>query len=110
MSRPPCAGLWNTPMVHVDGELTTCCLDEGLENRIGNLKEQSLKALWHGPTMHAWRVAHIEGRFADSGPLCTRCNWRSAGSYPADKAADYLARTGEDTILEKLRDDGQLPR
>jgi len=24
-------------MVHVDGSVTTCCLDERLENRIGNL-------------------------------------------------------------------------
>ncbi len=97
-------------MVHVDGVVTTCCLDEGLENQIGNLKEQSLKALWHGETMHRWRVAHIEGRFDESGPLCDRCNWRSAGSYPLDKAARYLQATGEDEILEKLQDEGRLPR
>lgn len=79
-------------MVHVDGSVTTCCLDEHMENRLGNLGEESLQALWHGETIDRWRVAHIEGRFADSGPLCTRCNWRSAGAYPADKAAAWLAR------------------
>ncbi len=92
-------------MVHVDGSVTTCCLDEGLENRLGNLKEAPLEALWYGETLHAWRVAHIEGRFADSGPLCTRCNWRSAGSYPRDKALEYLERTGEHEVLSKLRDE-----
>ena len=91
-ARPPCAGLWNTPMVHVDGSVTTCCLDEHMENRIGNLRESSLQELWHGERMNRWRVAHMEGRFADSGPLCTRCNWRSAGAYPADKADSWLER------------------
>lgn len=90
--RPPCAGLWNTPMVHVDGDVTTCCLDEHLENRLGNLRTQGLAELWHGERIEAWRLAQVEGRFQDSGPLCTRCNWRSAGAYPPDKVADWLAR------------------
>lgn len=95
--RPPCAGLWNTPMVHVDGSLTTCCLDEHLENKLGNLREQSLGALWDGETVNAWRQAHVEGRFEDSGPLCTRCNWRSAGAYPPDKVAAWLRSRGRST-------------
>jgi hypothetical protein len=78
-------------MVHVDGRVTTCCLDEQLENVVGSLTEQSLVQIWHGPTMNAWRRAHIAGRFEESGPLCTRCNWRSAGAFPADKAAAWLA-------------------
>jgi len=77
-------------MVHVDGDVTTCCLDEHLENKLGNLREQSLAAIWHGDRLNAWRVAHIDGRFGDSGPLCTRCNWESAGAYPHDKAREWL--------------------
>jgi MoaA/NifB/PqqE/SkfB family radical SAM enzyme len=79
-------------MVHVDGSVTTCCLDEHLVNRVGNLTEQGLGEIWHGPTMNKWRVAHIEGRFAESGPLCTRCNWQSAGAAPPEVTADWLAR------------------
>ena len=95
MKRPPCAALWNTPMVHVDGDVTTCCLDEHLENRIGNLKETPLSELWKGETMHSWRMAQIEGKFEDSGPLCDQCNWQSAGSYPDEKVEAYLEKTGE---------------
>ena len=90
-------------MVHVDGDVTTCCLDEHLENKVGNLRQNPLAQIWHGETMNRWRVAHIEGRFADSGPLCTRCNWKSAGAYPADKAKPWLdafrrgSRRGEGT-------------
>lgn len=100
--RPPCAGLWNTPIVHVNGDLTTCCLDTKILNRLGNLREHTLAALWNGPTLHAWRVAQIEGRFEDSGPYCTDCNWRSAGFYPDDKSREYLKKTGELKVLEGL--------
>jgi radical SAM protein with 4Fe4S-binding SPASM domain len=77
-------------MVQTDGRVTTCCLDEQLENVVGNVRDQPLPEIWSGPTMEAWRLAHIEGRFDESGPLCTRCNWRSAGAYPPDKVAEYL--------------------
>ncbi len=79
-------------MVHTDGRLTTCCLDEHMENALGNLTQRSLNELWHGQTMQRWRQAQIEGRFEDSGPYCTRCNWRSAGAYPPEKVAAYLRR------------------
>ena len=90
--RPPCAGLWNTPMVHVDGSLTTCCLDEGLKNKLGSLKESSLQELWHGETINRWREAQIQGNFDESGPLCNACNWRSAGAYPQEKAISWLQK------------------
>lgn len=79
-------------MIHVNGDVTTCCLDEKLENRIGNITTQALSKLWYGKKMNAWRLAHVEGRFSESGPLCDRCNWRSAGGYPPEKAAAWLRK------------------
>ena len=79
-------------MVHVDGTVTTCCLDERLENRLGNLRERPLAEIWSGQTIERWRLAHVERRFEDSGPLCTRCNWRSAGALPPDKVSAWLER------------------
>ena len=90
--RPACAGLWNTPMVQVNGDVTTCCLDEHLENKVGNLREKTLAQIWFGKTMNRWRMAQVEGRFEDSGPLCTRCNWQSAGGYPEDKVKAWVER------------------
>lgn len=81
-------------MVHVGGEVTTCCLDEHLENKLGNLNERPLAEIWNGETVNRWRLAHVEGRFEESGPLCTRCNWRSAGAFPADKAEAWKQRVG----------------
>ncbi len=88
--RPPCAGLWNTPMIHTDGTVTTCCLDEHMENRLGNIKQQNLREIWYGARLHSWRLAQIQGRFERSGPFCTRCDWQSAGAYPPEKAKAYL--------------------
>ena len=81
-------------MVQVNGDVTTCCLDELLENKVGNLREQTLQDIWYGETMQRWRRAHVDGRFEDSGPLCTRCNWRSAGAAPADEIARWMERFG----------------
>lgn len=99
--RPPCSGLWETPTVHVSGDLTTCCLDDHLRNRLGNLSEASLDDLWFGATLHSWRIAQIEGRFEESGPFCDDCNWRSAGFFPPDRVREYLERTGEDDVLRR---------
>jgi radical SAM protein with 4Fe4S-binding SPASM domain len=79
-------------MVHVNGDLTTCCLDEHLVNRLGNVRETPLAALWQGATIEAWRTAQLEGRFEDSGPYCTRCNWRSAGAVPDAVVEAWRAR------------------
>ncbi|MBM4365569.1 MAG: SPASM domain-containing protein [Deltaproteobacteria bacterium] len=90
-------------MVHVDGRVTTCCLDEGLENTLGNARETPLAELWNGSLLHRWRVAQADGRFEDSGPYCTRCNWRGAGTMPAEAVAEYLAGTKEHAALRRFR-------
>ena len=81
-------------MVHVDGDLTTCCLDEHLVNRLGNVRDTPLAELWSGPTIHAWRLAHAEGRFEDSGPYCMKCNWQSAGALPTEALQAWVKQTG----------------
>ena len=83
--------------MHVDGDVTTCCLDEHLVNRLGNIKTQPLSQIWDSPKINRWRLAHIEGRFNESGPLCDRCNWKSAGAYPPDKVAVWLTSRDKET-------------
>ena len=90
IKRAPCAGLWKTPMVHVNGDVTTCCLDESLTNKLGNLNNSTLEELWNNPKINGWRLAQVEGRFEDSGPLCTQCNWKSAGLLSSKEAQQWL--------------------
>ena len=77
-------------MVHVNGDTTTCCLDEGMKNKLGNLQENSLSEIWMEGKINDWRLAQIEGRFSESGPLCASCNWRSAGALSREDAANWL--------------------
>lgn len=103
MNRPACAGLWETPMVHVNGDVTTCCLDEHLENRLGSVRETPLAALWSGPVIQSWRRAQAEGDFAASGPYCPRCNWQSAGTMKHEDVEAWLTRHGESVALARYR-------
>lgn len=87
--RKPCAGLWKTPMIHVNGDVTTCCLDEHLENKVGNINHTPLSQIWKTPMIESWRRAHLEGNFEKSGPLCGRCNWQSAGMLSEEEIHVY---------------------
>ncbi len=107
--RRPCAGLWNTPMVYVNGDVTTCCLDQHLDNKLGNMAEQSLSQIWNGPTNHRWRLLHVLDRYEESGPYCGACNWRSAGAMPHDKVTAYLEKAGETEALAAYRARWGLP-
>ncbi|NOZ87609.1 MAG: hypothetical protein GXP49_15360 [Deltaproteobacteria bacterium] len=97
--REPCAGLWETPVVNHNGDVTTCCLDVKMKNKLGNLGQESLVSLWRGPKIHSWRIAQILGRFDMSGPACPDCNYKSAGTYPQRKIVEYLEKTGEAKVL-----------
>lgn len=113
--RRPCSGLWDTPMVYVNGDVTTCCLDQHLENNLGNLTKKPLQEIWHGKTNHAWRLKHVADDYAGSGPYCGRCNWRSAGAMPHDQVLAYLRKTGENEAANEYAerwnlDDGGQPR
>ncbi len=88
-------------MVHVNGDVTVCCLDEHMENKLGNLRQTPLAELWQGEQVNAWRAAHLEGRFADSGPLCTRCNWQSAGAAPDSVVDRWLEKSGNAALKER---------
>lgn len=78
-------------MVQVNGDVTVCCLDEHLENKVGNVNVTPLGEIWAGATLDRWRQAQVDGRFHESGPYCTRCNWRSAGTLSAERVAAFRA-------------------
>jgi len=91
--RKPCAGLWKTPMIHVNGDVTTCCLDEQLENKVGNINQKPLSEIWKSSILERWRQAHLDGNYDQSGPLCGRCNWRSAGMLSDEEAEIYRSQS-----------------
>ena len=79
-------------MVQVNGDVTTCCLDEPRERHREPQSNPHPRRAVERRDHDRWREAQIAGRFEDSGPLCPRCNWESAGAYPEDKVAAWVAK------------------
>ena len=78
----PCKGMWDSINIDVNGNITTCCLDIGMKNKIGNLKDMDLYEAWTSDKIEKWRKAQMEGRFDESGPFCLQCNFLTAEQLP----------------------------
>jgi hypothetical protein len=76
----PCSGLWKSPVVHWNGDLTVCTRDSGLAMHLGNLHRQPFSALWWGPEAEARRARVAHGDYADL-PLCARCFIPRSANY-----------------------------
>ncbi len=59
-----CDTLWNTLRIMPDGTVTPC-----LHVVAGNIREQSIDAIWNGPTMQNFRMLIAENLL----PACARC-------------------------------------
>lgn len=68
----PCAFLWNRLYIWHDGTCNPCDEDYKSQLRLGNIKEQSLRDIWHSPKMTEFRNRHMSGARKDIMP-CDRC-------------------------------------
>ena len=74
MNRYPCTFLWYNPVILWDGRVTTCCVDYQGKGIIGDIKEDTLAAIWQGNKLQRIRDAHLENKY-DSIPLCSNCQF-----------------------------------
>lgn len=75
-ARTPCRWLWNYAVILWNGDVVTCASDYDGHRVMGNVKEQSLAAIWRGPAYQALRCIHAEGRWGKAG-LCAGCDdWK----------------------------------
>jgi radical SAM protein with 4Fe4S-binding SPASM domain len=80
-ARAPCRWLWNYAVILWNGDVVTCASDYDGSRVMGNVREQSLAAIWRGGVYDALRRVHAEGRWAQGG-LCTGCDdWRLADGH-----------------------------
>ncbi len=91
--RPPCPGLWKTPVIRWDGQLMTCCADVEGEIPVGNLRDADFDALWFGETMTRYRLLHIQGRFGEM-PKCLHCGGINFYSMEPAEVRTYLESIG----------------
>jgi len=79
--RSPCRWLWNYAMILWNGDVVTCASDFDGHRVFGNLWEERLADIWHGPAYRALRQVHTDGRWQDSG-LCAGCgDWALADGH-----------------------------
>ncbi len=66
-----CWKLWHSCVITWDGVVVPCCFDKDADHKLGDLKNQTFKELWHGPEYDAFRRMLLQGR--DQIDICTNC-------------------------------------
>jgi radical SAM protein with 4Fe4S-binding SPASM domain len=80
-----CAQPWQRLYIRGNGDVTPCCAMFSSRLTLGNVREQSLHALWHSPQAVALRRLHAEGRFREN-PICLKCSKSGAQGDAPDQA------------------------
>jgi radical SAM protein with 4Fe4S-binding SPASM domain len=79
--RQPCQWLWNYLVVLWNGDVVTCASDFDGSRVMGNVRQQSLTAIWHSPAYEELRRKHAEKRFHEGG-ICAACDdWALADGH-----------------------------
>ncbi|AYA37919.1 radical SAM protein [Hymenobacter oligotrophus] len=66
-----CWKMWHSCVITWDGLVVPCCFDKDAEYRLGDLKGQTFRQLWHGPKYQGFRKALLKGR--DQVEMCRNC-------------------------------------
>ncbi|MGQ0506333.1 MAG: radical SAM/SPASM domain-containing protein [Myxococcaceae bacterium] len=73
---PACVLPFRELNIWADGKAVLCCDDWNEEQVVGDLRQQSLKEIWHGERLRHARELHLRQRGAEIG-ICANCNmWR----------------------------------
>ena len=67
-----CPYIFYSISVNADGLVSSCFLDWGRKLIVGDVKQDSLKAIWHSDKMNELRRQHLEGK-RKSLPVCSQC-------------------------------------
>jgi MoaA/NifB/PqqE/SkfB family radical SAM enzyme len=70
--RSPCISLWTALPVDAGGEAFLCCKDAGLTRILGDVREQSIREIWQGEPLAAYRALHMRGERRRL-PMCDGC-------------------------------------
>jgi radical SAM protein with 4Fe4S-binding SPASM domain len=86
--REPCRWLWHYLVILWNGDVVTCASDYDGERVMGNLREESLLDVWHGPAYRQLREKHAQGRYGEAG-ICHGCDdWALADGHGYENVAE----------------------
>ena len=67
-----CWKLWQSNVITWDGLVVPCCFDKDAMHRLGNLKNQSFKEIWHNDNYKQFRKELMAGR--KNIDICANCS------------------------------------
>ena len=67
-----CWRMWQGCVVTWDGKIVPCCFDKDAKYTLGNLNEESLKAVWFSQAYDSFRGAILKSR--NEIDICTNCS------------------------------------
>jgi radical SAM protein with 4Fe4S-binding SPASM domain len=67
-----CWRLWHDPVITWDGTVVPCCFDKDAQHKLGSLKDQSFKELWHNKDYHRFRSEVLQSR--KNIDICANCS------------------------------------
>lgn len=72
--REVCPFPFYTLSINSNGTVSVCCVDWAHETVVGDLRTQSLRDVWFGDALHAFRMMHLERRRAENR-ACGDCQY-----------------------------------
>lgn len=67
-----CWKLWHANVITWDGLVVPCCFDKDAMHRLGNLKNESFRTIWHNPNYKQFRAELMNGR--KNIDICANCS------------------------------------
>jgi radical SAM protein with 4Fe4S-binding SPASM domain len=67
-----CWRLWHDPVITWDGSVVPCCFDKDAQYKLGNLRQQPFKELWHNKDYKAFRSKVLQSR--SNIDICANCS------------------------------------
>jgi len=89
--RVPCSALYTTMAINTNGNVSICCLDSFNGTSMGNVFEEGVRSVWHGPKLTAMRRLHERGQW-DKIPLCKNCDRWASYKYEEEIRDGLLVR------------------
>lgn len=75
--RYACPIPWYSLAINWDGDVSVCCVDWARRAVVGDVRKESLSAVWNGEKLRQFRLYHIEGKFEEM-EACKHCTyWRA---------------------------------
>jgi len=66
-----CWKLWHSCVITWDGLVVPCCFDKDADHKLGDLKSNSFRDIWHGDLYNNFRTQILGGR--DQIDICNNC-------------------------------------